>query len=133
MLELFFDMVFVFTITEVRSVLACGLSSTGVLQVVLIFVVMLWMYGGTPASRRAPALPADRVVARTVRPRRLARIATVRPTDDVPPRISRVWPGCTSSPTVRAVGGLQHLGHGPESVVHGNSLRNGIAARPACT
>ena len=69
----------------------------------------------------------DRVVARTVRPRRLARIAAVRPTDDVPPRISSVWPGCTSSPTVSAPYAVCSISGTAPSVVHGNALRNGIA------
>ena len=40
------------------------------------------------------------MVANTVIPRCLARTAIVIPTDDVPPRISTVSPGCASSPTV---------------------------------
>jgi low temperature requirement protein LtrA len=45
-LELFFDIVFVFTITQLTSLLARQLSLTGGLQVFLIFVVLFWMYGG---------------------------------------------------------------------------------------
>jgi low temperature requirement protein LtrA len=45
-LELFFDLVFVFTITQLTSLLAHELSAAGVAQVVLIFIVLFWMYGG---------------------------------------------------------------------------------------
>lgn len=45
-LELFFDLVFVFTITQLTSLLARDLSLTGAFQVFLIFVVLFWMYGG---------------------------------------------------------------------------------------
>jgi low temperature requirement protein LtrA len=45
-LELFFDLVFVFTITQLTSLLARQLSLTGGVQVFLIFVVLFWMYGG---------------------------------------------------------------------------------------
>jgi low temperature requirement protein LtrA len=45
-LELFFDIVFVFTITQLTSLLARQLSVTGAVQVFLIFVVLFWMYGG---------------------------------------------------------------------------------------
>jgi low temperature requirement protein LtrA len=45
-LELFFDLVFVFTLTQLTSLLGHDLSPTGAVQVVLIFVVLFWMYGG---------------------------------------------------------------------------------------
>ncbi|MBV9356908.1 MAG: low temperature requirement protein A [Chloroflexi bacterium] len=45
-LELFFDLVFVFTITQLTSLLARELWPTGVAQVLLIFVVLFWMYSG---------------------------------------------------------------------------------------
>jgi low temperature requirement protein LtrA len=45
-LELFFDLVFVFTLTQLTSLLARDLSVGGVGRVVLIFVVLFWMYGG---------------------------------------------------------------------------------------
>jgi low temperature requirement protein LtrA len=45
-LELFFDLVFVFAITQLTSVLVGELSLTGLLQVVLAFGVLWWMYGG---------------------------------------------------------------------------------------
>jgi low temperature requirement protein LtrA len=45
-LELFFDLVFVFAITQLTNVLVGELSLTGLLQVVLAFGVLWWMYGG---------------------------------------------------------------------------------------
>jgi low temperature requirement protein LtrA len=45
-LELFFDLVFVFTITELTSVLAHHPNGVGVLHVGLMLVVIWWMYGG---------------------------------------------------------------------------------------
>jgi low temperature requirement protein LtrA len=51
MLELFFDLVFVFTITQLTGTLARDLSPAaalpgGALRVLLIFGVLWWMYGG---------------------------------------------------------------------------------------
>ncbi|HEY9287369.1 MAG TPA: low temperature requirement protein A [Candidatus Dormibacteraeota bacterium] len=45
-LELFFDLVFVFTITQLTTLLAREPSWTGVLQVTLLFANIWWMYGG---------------------------------------------------------------------------------------
>ncbi len=45
-LELFFDLVFVFTITQLTAVLARHPSGAGVLHVGLMLVVIWWMYGG---------------------------------------------------------------------------------------
>ena len=45
-LELFFDLVFVFTLTQLTSLLAHDLAAETVLRVVLIFVVLYWMYSG---------------------------------------------------------------------------------------
>jgi low temperature requirement protein LtrA len=45
-LELFFDLVFVFTITQLTAVLAHDPNGTGVLRVGLMLVVIWWMYGG---------------------------------------------------------------------------------------
>ncbi len=45
-LELFFDLVFVFTITQLTAVLAGDLTVRGVGQVILMLAVILWMYGG---------------------------------------------------------------------------------------
>ncbi|MQA93377.1 MAG: low temperature requirement protein A [Streptosporangiales bacterium] len=45
-LELFFDLVFVFTLTQLTGVLVDRLGPLGVLQVLLLFGVLWWMYGG---------------------------------------------------------------------------------------
>ena len=45
-LELFFDLVFVFTITQLTAVLAHEMSVKGALQVVLMLGVIWWMYSG---------------------------------------------------------------------------------------
>ena len=45
-LELFFDLVFVFAITQLTSVLADDPTPIGALQVLLIFGVLWWMFGG---------------------------------------------------------------------------------------
>jgi low temperature requirement protein LtrA len=45
-IELFFDLVFVFTLTQLTAELADGRSFESVAQIVLIFVALFWMYGG---------------------------------------------------------------------------------------
>jgi low temperature requirement protein LtrA len=45
-LELFFDLVFVLTITQLTAVLAHHPDGVGVLRVALMLVVIWWMYGG---------------------------------------------------------------------------------------
>jgi len=45
-LELFFDLVFVFTITQLTTVLVSHPDGVGVLRVSLMLVVIWWMYGG---------------------------------------------------------------------------------------
>ncbi len=45
-LETFFDLVFVFTLTQLTAALYEDLSAEGALRVVLIFAVLWWMYGG---------------------------------------------------------------------------------------
>src|SRR5256885_4175103 len=45
-LELFFDLGFVFTVTQLTSLLKGNVSIEAVIQVVLIFFVLFWMYGG---------------------------------------------------------------------------------------
>ncbi|MFJ6937639.1 low temperature requirement protein A [Streptomyces sp. NPDC101132] len=45
-LELFFDLVFVFTVTQLTVLLSHGFHATGFLRVVLVFTVLFWMYGG---------------------------------------------------------------------------------------
>ena len=45
-LELFFDLVFVFTITQLTELLVHDLDPLGIAQLLLIFGVSYWMYGG---------------------------------------------------------------------------------------
>jgi low temperature requirement protein LtrA len=45
-LELFFDLVFVFTITQLTALIELHPSLGGVAGAALVFVVMYWMYGG---------------------------------------------------------------------------------------
>jgi low temperature requirement protein LtrA len=45
-LELFFDLVFVFTLTQLTGLLAEESSFERIAQIVLIFIVLFWMYGG---------------------------------------------------------------------------------------
>jgi low temperature requirement protein LtrA len=45
-LELFFDLVFVFTLTQLTALLSESLSWERLLQSFLIFIILFWMYGG---------------------------------------------------------------------------------------
>jgi low temperature requirement protein LtrA len=45
-LELFFDLVFVFTVTQLTAVLADDLTWRGGAQVVVMLSLLMWMYGG---------------------------------------------------------------------------------------
>jgi low temperature requirement protein LtrA len=63
-LELFFDLVFVFTITQLTAVLAHDMSVRGLAQVVLMLGVIWWMYGGYVWLTNAVA--PDRVERRIV-------------------------------------------------------------------
>ena len=45
-LELFFDLVFVFTVTQLTEVLFEEPNGRGLFQVVLMLGVIWWMYGG---------------------------------------------------------------------------------------
>ena len=45
-LELFFDLVFVFVITQVAHLVTAGHGVTGLLQAALVLLVTWWMYGG---------------------------------------------------------------------------------------
>src|ERR671931_231439 len=84
-LELFFDLVFVFTITQLTTVLYRSPSATAVVQVVVMLTVIWWMYGGyawltnavradTAARRLEPGRGGDRR-----RGRRPRRRGSVRP------------------------------------------------------
>src|SRR5712671_3390030 len=61
-LELFFDLVFVFTITQLTSLLLRDPTLGGLLQMVLLFCNVWWMYGGyawltNAVPPREPGLP----------------------------------------------------------------------------
>jgi low temperature requirement protein LtrA len=45
-LELFFDLVFVFTITQLTLVLANNITVVATLRVMMMLAILLWMYGG---------------------------------------------------------------------------------------
>jgi low temperature requirement protein LtrA len=57
-LELFFDLVFVFTLTQLTALLAGELHIESAARVVLVFVVLFWMYGGY--AWLTNAVPPDR-------------------------------------------------------------------------
>jgi low temperature requirement protein LtrA len=59
-LELFFDLVFVFTVTQLTAVLAADLSWSTVARVLLMLGVVWWMYGGYAWLTNAVA-PTDPV------------------------------------------------------------------------
>ncbi len=61
-LELFFDLVFVFTLTQLTAMLADDISARGILQVVLIFAVLWWMY--TAYAWLTNVVPPDRALRR---------------------------------------------------------------------
>jgi low temperature requirement protein LtrA len=63
-LELFFDLVFVFTITQLTTVLADAPTWRGLLQAVLMLSVIWWMYGGYAWLTNAVA--PDRLTRRLV-------------------------------------------------------------------
>ena len=45
-LELFFDLVFAFTLTQLTALLVHRFTPRGALEVLLVFGVLWWMYGG---------------------------------------------------------------------------------------
>jgi low temperature requirement protein LtrA len=45
-LELFFDLVFVFTLTQLTGLLADDLSARGAVHVALMLGIIMWMYDG---------------------------------------------------------------------------------------
>src|SRR4051812_3478888 len=63
-LELFFDLVFVFVITQLTGVLVGRLTLLGLAQVVLQFGVLWWMYGGYAwlTNTVAPTTPVRKLL-----------------------------------------------------------------------
>ena len=63
-LELFFDLVFVFTITQLTSSLADDVTPAAAGRVLLIFGVLWWMYGGYAwlTNERTPARAPERLL-----------------------------------------------------------------------
>ncbi len=63
-LELFFDLVFVFTLTQLTSILVHHPSAAGLARVVLILGIVFWMYGGYAWLTNAIAVdrPAHRLL-----------------------------------------------------------------------
>jgi low temperature requirement protein LtrA len=63
-LELFFDLVFVFAITQLTGILAEDLTPVGAVRVLLIFGVLWWMYGGYVwlTNARPPARTPERLL-----------------------------------------------------------------------
>lgn len=63
-LELFFDLVFAFTLTQLAALLVHHLSPSGAFEVLLVFGVLWWMYGGYAwlTNTRAPVRTPDRLL-----------------------------------------------------------------------
>jgi len=63
-LELFFDLVFVFTITQLTSTLAKDVTLASAGRLLLVFGVLWWMYGGYAwlTNARSPTRAADRLL-----------------------------------------------------------------------
>lgn len=59
--ELFFDLVFVFTVTQLTALIEHDLSAIGAVRAALIFVIMYWMYGGYAwLTNQLPLAPPER-------------------------------------------------------------------------
>lgn len=63
-LELFFDLVFVFTLTQLTTLLVDDLSVVTGVRVTLMFVLLFWMYGGYAwlTNQVPPVLPIRRLL-----------------------------------------------------------------------
>jgi low temperature requirement protein LtrA len=63
-LELFFDLVFAFTLTQLTALLVHRFSPAGAFEVLLVFGVLWWMYGGYAwlTNTRAPVRTTDRLL-----------------------------------------------------------------------
>ena len=66
-LEIFFDLVFAFTLTQLAAVLSSRLSGLAVVQVLLIFGLLWWMYGAYAwlTNSRPPVHTAERLLLLT--------------------------------------------------------------------
>ena len=66
-LELFFDLVFVFAITQLTGILSHDVTVTDGLQVLLIFGALWWMYDGYVwlSNARTPTLATERLLMLT--------------------------------------------------------------------
>jgi low temperature requirement protein LtrA len=64
MVEVFFDVVFVFTLTQLTRVLEADLSLLGVAQVLLLFGILWWMFDGYvwQANTVPPRVPVQKVL-----------------------------------------------------------------------
>ncbi len=63
-LELFFDLVFAFTLTQLAALLVHHFTPGGAVEVLLVFGVLWWMYGGYAwlTNTRAPVRTPDRLL-----------------------------------------------------------------------
>jgi low temperature requirement protein LtrA len=63
-LELFFDLIFAFTLTQLAVLLGGDLTGARVIQVLLIFGLLWWMYGGYAwlTNTRAPTRSPERLL-----------------------------------------------------------------------
>ncbi len=63
-LELFFDLVFAFTLTQLATLLASGFTAADVARVLLIFGLLWWMYEGYAwlTNARPPVHAAERLL-----------------------------------------------------------------------
>jgi low temperature requirement protein LtrA len=63
-LELFFDLVFAFTLTQLAALLASGFTAADGARVLLIFGLLWWMYEGYAwlTNARPPVHPAERLL-----------------------------------------------------------------------
>ncbi len=63
-LELFFDLIFAFTLTQLAAVLTPAMTGLSVLRVLLIFGLLWWMYGGYAwlTNTRSPVRTPERLL-----------------------------------------------------------------------
>jgi hypothetical protein len=80
----------------------------------------------TPSRVSGATLADVRVVERTVSPILFARTAAAIPTDDVPPRTNRDWPGCASRPTASDPYAVCSISGTAPSTDHGSDEENAI-------